>query len=106
MAYYTHVSEVERDVREPSFEYSTHTPTITNYHPHAHRSFTEKVVYEEDVSGGSHHHRHHHPETPERVKVVEYEQVPERRVGEVVYEEKVGYETDRYYSPRSRPGYY
>ncbi|KAL3025276.1 hypothetical protein AAZX31_04G171000 [Glycine max] len=58
-----------------------------NYHPNAHCVLNEKVVYEEDVIGGSRHHHmhHHHPETRERVKVVEYEQVPERRV---VYEEK------------------
>ncbi|CAJ1974956.1 unnamed protein product [Sphenostylis stenocarpa] len=66
----------------------------SNYRPVAHREVTEKVVYEEDVIGGegrphmhNHNHHHHHPETRERVKVVEYEEVPERRMGEVVYEE-------------------
>ncbi|TKY73554.1 hypothetical protein E2542_SST02309 [Spatholobus suberectus] len=76
--YHTHISEVER---ESSVEY-----------PNANLSFNKKVVYEETETEGSHHHhhlfhRHHHPETRESVKVVEYEQVPERRVGEVVYEE-------------------
>ncbi|BAT79461.1 hypothetical protein LR48_Vigan04g067100 [Vigna angularis] len=87
---YTRVSEYER---EPFVGYST--PMIGNYHPNSHREFTEKVVYEEDVIGGSRHHHHNmhhrHPETREVVKVVEYE-VPERRVGEVVYEEnKIAY---------------
>ncbi|KAL5192053.1 hypothetical protein HKD37_04G011224 [Glycine soja] len=73
---------------------------MSNYHPNAHCVLNEKVVYEEDVIGGSRHHHmhHHHPETRERVKVVEYEQVPERRV---VYEEKVAYDNDCYYSPKS-----
>ncbi|RDX79862.1 hypothetical protein CR513_39651, partial [Mucuna pruriens] len=77
--YRTQISEVER---ESSVEY-----------PNAHLSLNKKVVYEEnEIEGSRHHHhlfhRHHHPETRESVKVVEYEQVPERRVGDVVvYEE-------------------
>lgn len=74
-------------------EYSTPRPMMGNYHhPNAHRVLNEKIVYEEDVIGGSRHNHmhHHHPETHERVKVVEYEQVPERRV---VYEEKVAMTT-------------
>ncbi|KAK7411079.1 hypothetical protein VNO78_02455 [Psophocarpus tetragonolobus] len=64
-------------------------------YPNDHVSFNKKVVYEEKEIEGSHHHHHnlfhrhhHHPETRESVKVVEYEQVPERRVGEVVFEER------------------
>ena len=80
--YRTHVSEVERE-------------SSTVEYPNAHVSLNKKVVYEESEIEGSHHHhhhhhlfhRHHHPETRESVKVVEYEQVPERRVAEVVYEE-------------------
>ncbi|KAK7353993.1 hypothetical protein VNO80_19449 [Phaseolus coccineus] len=94
---YTRVSGYER---EPFVEYSTHTPMMGNYHPNAHREFTEKVVYEDSVIGGPHHHHNHmhqrHPETREVVKVVEYE-VPERRIGEVIYEEnRMAYGTDRY----------
>ncbi|RZC17223.1 putative cyclic nucleotide-gated ion channel 20, chloroplastic [Glycine soja] len=76
--YRTHVSEVERESSTTEF-------------PNAYVSLNKKVVYEESENEGSHHHhlfhRHHHPETRESVKVVEYEQVPQRRVGEVVYEE-------------------
>ncbi|KAG5049909.1 hypothetical protein GmHk_04G011316 [Glycine max] len=76
--YRTHVSEVERESSTTEF-------------PNAYVSLNKKVVYEESEHEGSHHHhlfhRHHHPETRESVKVVEYEQVPQRRVGEVVYEE-------------------
>ncbi|QCE14379.1 hypothetical protein DEO72_LG11g1379 [Vigna unguiculata] len=95
---YTRVSEYER---EP-FEYSTQRATMGNYHyPAGHREYTEKVVYEEDVIGGPRHHHHnmhhHHPETREVAKVVEYE-VPERRVGEVIYEEnKIAYPYNRRY---------
>jgi len=73
--YYTQVSE------SSTVEYPNDAPL----------SF-KKVVYEENKVEEPHHHhhlfhRHHHqPETRETVKVVEYE-VPERRVGEVVYEE-------------------
>lgn len=83
---YTRVSEYERE------------PFVGNYHPSGHRQFTEKVVYQEDVIGESRHlHRHRHPETLEVVKVVEYE-VPERRVGELIYEEnKIAYPYDRRY---------
>ncbi|RDX79867.1 hypothetical protein CR513_39656, partial [Mucuna pruriens] len=78
---YRRVSEVER---EPIIEYTTERPMITNYAPN--RGFNEKIVYEDVIGGSNHHHHHmHHPETRERVKVVQYEQVPERRV----YEEKI-----------------
>ncbi|KAL2340955.1 hypothetical protein Fmac_008895 [Flemingia macrophylla] len=102
---YNRVSEIER---EPVVEYSTPRPVLSGYgqHPNTHHSLNEKIVsYAEDmiVGGSTHHsHNHHHPsDTVERVKVVEYENVPERRV---VYEEKVDYDT---YSPRrTRPAGY
>ncbi|XP_014500733.1 uncharacterized protein LOC106761679 [Vigna radiata var. radiata] len=80
--YYNHVSEVERESR-------------TVEYPNDGALSFKKVVYEENKVEEPHHHHHHHhlfrhhhqPETRETVKVVEYEQVPERRVGEIVYEE-------------------
>ncbi|KAL2340956.1 hypothetical protein Fmac_008896 [Flemingia macrophylla] len=73
--YHSHISEVEK---LSSVEY-----------PDAELSLNKKVVYEEkDIEGSHHHHhlfrRHHRPESRESVKVVEYEQVPERRVADVV----------------------
>lgn len=93
---YTRFSGYER---EPYAEYSTQRPMMMANYPSGHREFTEKVVYEDSVIGEPRHHHmhhHHHPETREVVKVVEYE-VPERRIGEVMYEEnKVAYNTAPY----------
>ncbi|KAK7350652.1 hypothetical protein VNO77_09500 [Canavalia gladiata] len=84
--------------------------TFNDYHrisesslqyPNADLAYTKRVVYEEDdiERTNRRHHHHHHPETHERVKVVEYEQVPERRYGtDVVYQENV--EVDQYYPQR------
>lgn len=78
--YYSHVSEVERE--SSTVEYPNDAPLSI-----------KKIVYEENKVEEPHHHHHlfhrhhHHPETRETVKVVEYE-VPERRVGEVVYEDR------------------
>ncbi|XP_029126663.1 uncharacterized protein LOC114915816 [Cajanus cajan] len=90
---------------EPIIEYSRESPVLggLGHHHHSdHRGFNEKIVYEDVIGGSNHHHGHrHHPSEIERVKVVEYDNVPEKRV---VYEETTfDYGTNPCYS---RPGYY
>ncbi|XP_027339025.1 uncharacterized protein LOC113852841 [Abrus precatorius] len=83
----------------------------TNYsgsgvgYPNDHLGINKRVVYEEDLIEEPHRHQHHRrphypTETHERVKVVEYEEVPETRYGGVIYQENM--ETDKYYPRNNR----
>ncbi|KAK7265629.1 hypothetical protein RJT34_33251 [Clitoria ternatea] len=79
--YHAHISKVHR---------AQSVLTDVPRYPNAHLAFNN-------------HHGHHNPHANERVGVVEYEQsVPEREVGEVIYQENMGDEKDQYCSKKNK----
>ncbi|KAJ7956168.1 Phloem specific protein [Quillaja saponaria] len=80
------------------------TPPILSdvpQYPNAHLVFNKKVVYEEDLGAhrNNYHHKHYNPEVQEKVGVIEYKETienPDTGNKEVIYEESIDVEAERY----------